>query len=342
MLISICIPTFNREKELEKQLYIFFKQVKNLKYNYNLAVSDNGSNDNSKKILLKYKKKFSKLKNVTFTLNFNKKNLGYNKNLLKSLKICSGNYAVILADDDFPSGKFYKKIHEYLSKKKPKGILFVPMSKKYITKKLNNRTFLMKLIQKLKTYVFSFSYINQRSGSMSGIIIKPDLILLEKQFIGKKNLYPQIHISLNYYLKYGFHPINFNEFLDMTTQVGGIVNQIDDAMDRPEDYGIIERFNIIEMYKKKKLISKVNYFGAFVELCFWFYDIKYKVMYEYKNIAIVNQFNEAILPNIKNRVLFYTVSFLLIILPIKRTDSSFKIRKYILKEILSFYKYKKK
>ena len=65
-------------------------------------------------------------------------------------------------------------------------------------------------------------------------------------------------------------------------------------------------------------------------------------MYEYKNIAIVNQFNEAILPNIKNRVLFYTVSFLLIILPIKRTDSSFKIRKYILKEILSFYKYKKK
>ena len=66
MLISICIPTFNREKELEKQLYIFFKHVKNLKYNYNLAVSDNGSNDNSKKILLKYKKKVFKIKKCYF------------------------------------------------------------------------------------------------------------------------------------------------------------------------------------------------------------------------------------------------------------------------------------
>ena len=65
-------------------------------------------------------------------------------------------------------------------------------------------------------------------------------------------------------------------------------------------------------------------------------------MYDHKNIAIVNQFNDTILANIKNRVLFYTVSFLLIILPIKRSDSSFKIKKYILKEILSFYKYKKK
>lgn len=49
MIFSICIPTFNRKKELEKQLNIFFKQVKNLKYKYSLVVSDNGSNDGTKK-----------------------------------------------------------------------------------------------------------------------------------------------------------------------------------------------------------------------------------------------------------------------------------------------------
>lgn len=340
MIFSICIPTFNRKKELEKQLNIFFKQVKNLKYKYSLVVSDNGSNDGTKKTLLKYKKKFSKLTNVNFQLNANKKNIGFTKNLLKTLKISSGDYTMILADDDFPSRKFYKKIYEYLEKHRPKGILFVPLFKEHLSKNLNNRPLYFKILSRLKKTFLEFSYVNQRSGSMSGIILRTKSIFLEKQFSGNNTLYPQIHISLNYYLKYGFHPIKFNESINMTTQKGGIIHQVKDSMNRPKDYSVLERFKIVDFYKKKKLISKSTYFGALTEIYYWFYDLKFQVKYLYKNIKIFNQFNDAIQPQIKDRFLFYIISFILIILPIKMSKNFYEMKKFILKEILSFYKYK--
>ena len=111
-------------------------------------------------------------------------------------------------------------------------------------------------------------------------------------------------------------------------------------MNRPKDYSVLKRFKIVDFYKKKKLISKSTYFGALTEIYYWFYDLKFQVKYLYKNIKIFNQFNDAIQPQIKDRFLFYIISFILIILPIKMSKNFYEMKKFILKEILSFYKYK--
>ena len=58
MILSICIPTYNRPVHLENclnSIYNAKKKVKNFKFE--VCISDNGSKHNIKKIVSKYKKK---------------------------------------------------------------------------------------------------------------------------------------------------------------------------------------------------------------------------------------------------------------------------------------------
>ena len=108
MIISICIPTYNRDVKLYKQLSIFYDQLKSLNYKYELIVSDNKSSDKTLAVIKKYKRKFSKLKNVSFVVNINKFNKGFTKNLIKTIDLASGQYSLFLSDDDFPKKIFTK------------------------------------------------------------------------------------------------------------------------------------------------------------------------------------------------------------------------------------------
>ena len=132
MIISICIPTYNRDTKLYKQLSIFYDQLKSLNYKFELIVSDNKSTDKTFAVIKKFKRKFSKLKNVSFVVNINKFNKGFTKNFIKSIDLASGQYSLILSDDDFPKNNFYKKLYEYIAIKKPKGLILIPLSKRDI------------------------------------------------------------------------------------------------------------------------------------------------------------------------------------------------------------------
>lgn len=61
--LSILIPTYNREKYLNKALNSFFEQINEFNYKkIELLISDNCSKDKTQIILEKYMKKFPKLK----------------------------------------------------------------------------------------------------------------------------------------------------------------------------------------------------------------------------------------------------------------------------------------
>ena len=112
MILSICIPTYNRAANLPNCLnsILISKRKTNLKFE--ICISDNGSNYNVKKIIKPFKKK------LNIRVNRNKKNLGYALNLLKSVSMAKGEFAWCIGDDDLLVPKALKKINNLILKNK--------------------------------------------------------------------------------------------------------------------------------------------------------------------------------------------------------------------------------
>ena len=112
MILSICIPTYNRAATLPNCLnsILISKRKTNLKFE--ICISDNGSNYNVKKIIKPFKKK------LNIRVNRNKKNLGYAVNLLKSVSMAKGEFAWCIGDDDLLVPKALKKINSLILKNK--------------------------------------------------------------------------------------------------------------------------------------------------------------------------------------------------------------------------------
>ena len=67
MLLSICIPTYNRSEKLDNCLNSILISIQNVKErNFEICISDNCSSDNTEKIVKKYK-------NI-FEINYHKNN----------------------------------------------------------------------------------------------------------------------------------------------------------------------------------------------------------------------------------------------------------------------------
>ncbi len=112
IILSICIPTYNRAATLPNCLnsILISKRKTNLKFE--ICISDNASNYNVKKIIKPFKKK------LNIRLNRNKKNLGYTANLLKSVSMAKGEFAWCIGDDDLLVPKALKKINSLILKNK--------------------------------------------------------------------------------------------------------------------------------------------------------------------------------------------------------------------------------
>ena len=78
MLLSICIPTYNRSEKLDNCLNSILISIQNVKErNFEICISDNCSSDNTEKIVKKYKN--------LFEINYHKNNdnLGFAFNAKK-------------------------------------------------------------------------------------------------------------------------------------------------------------------------------------------------------------------------------------------------------------------
>ena len=91
MLLSICIPTYNRPENLKNCLDSIAKQVCT---DFEVCISDNASKANIGKIIQPFKKKFK----IRFKRN--KKNLGFAMNVLNVSLMARGKFIWFLGDDD--------------------------------------------------------------------------------------------------------------------------------------------------------------------------------------------------------------------------------------------------
>jgi len=94
MRLSICIPTYNRPNQLPNCLESIYIAQRKSNFKVNVCISDNNSNYNINQIVEKYKKK------LDISVNVNKKNIGYQLNLLKAISLSDSEYIWAIGDDD--------------------------------------------------------------------------------------------------------------------------------------------------------------------------------------------------------------------------------------------------
>lgn len=96
VFLSICIPTYNREKYLKQLLDNILQQLAQISDpKVEICISDNASTDNTKELVSEYQSKYSCI--TYFRWN---RNMGADVNYLKVIEISNGEYCWFLGSDD--------------------------------------------------------------------------------------------------------------------------------------------------------------------------------------------------------------------------------------------------
>ncbi len=119
MILSICIPTYNRPEQLPNCLHSIYLAKKNSNLNFEVCVSDNGSNYDVAKVIKIYENK------LNIRLNKNEVNLGYASNLLKVISFAKGEYVWAIGDDDLLVPDSLKKIEKLFADNKEVDFFYI-------------------------------------------------------------------------------------------------------------------------------------------------------------------------------------------------------------------------
>lgn len=104
--ISIIVPVFNREKYVGRCLRSLISQSMG-RENFEIIVVDDGSTDDTNKILNAFKDEIKILKND--------QNIGLPASLNKGIKFSKGKYIVRVDSDDYVNVEFLKILHLFIS-----------------------------------------------------------------------------------------------------------------------------------------------------------------------------------------------------------------------------------
>ena len=148
MKLSICIPTYNRPNNLPDCLNSIYLSGKKSKLKFEVCISDNASNYNVNKIIKKYKKK------ISLKFNKNKKNIGYIRNLIKTISIARGEFIWSIGDDDLLTPNALNEIEKLFEKNKDVDFFLINsyhLNNNFLNKykKPFNTKFLPKKMEKL-------------------------------------------------------------------------------------------------------------------------------------------------------------------------------------------------
>ena len=207
-ILSICIPTFNRDKYLNKLLKsLELIERQNLKY-VQICISNNSSNDNTEYVVNKYAKKFNiKYRNQ-------QKNIGAAANLKYVYLLADGHWVLAIGDDDVITNEINDLFKFIYQKKILNDWIFLPTFSK--NKKIFINNFKNGYIKNYDVYKDCLSNTIYKYGYIGSHLIRNNFV---KKTIKNKSFnirWPHISIFLNYlflngnFFMYDKKIINFN------------------------------------------------------------------------------------------------------------------------------------
>lgn len=175
ILLSICIPTYNRYKYLDRCLKSVLCYEDN---DIEILVQDNNSEDKTESIVMKY------LNDKRLIYEKNLSNIGAVKNVWKLIQKANGKYIFFLTDDDFLLPDSIQKLIEYINLSNPicfktELIMLLENSKESSYYKLQKNS---------KEDLFLFSHI------LTGLCFEKKLFFKKYNGNFDGNLYPSIGI----------------------------------------------------------------------------------------------------------------------------------------------------
>lgn len=96
-VLAICVPTFNRTNELDRQLAWLAEEIRGFEADCEVIISDNCSEDNTQEIVEKWRSHFAA---TSFQSNRNSENIGWMRNFTYLLNASSSQYTWMIGDDD--------------------------------------------------------------------------------------------------------------------------------------------------------------------------------------------------------------------------------------------------
>ena len=111
MLLSICIPNYNRSRYLENclnSIYIASQEIDN--FEFEVCISDNHSEDKIAEIIKKYQSK------IDIKFHQNPKHIGIGLNAIQSVKMAKGEYAWVIGNDDLLTPSALHTLNKLLRK----------------------------------------------------------------------------------------------------------------------------------------------------------------------------------------------------------------------------------
>ncbi|MBN2108338.1 MAG: glycosyltransferase family 2 protein [Deltaproteobacteria bacterium] len=116
-LLTICMPTYNRIRNLEKTLAVILPWCIG-KDQVELAISDNGSSDGTGEYLMQVQKVYPQIR-----LRLNETNRGFSRNVLDCMSMATGEYIHFTADDDLPDADAFDHLVALLATGKPDAVI---------------------------------------------------------------------------------------------------------------------------------------------------------------------------------------------------------------------------
>lgn len=156
MILSFCIPTYNRLKFLRKNIDILLKQIheENLADKVEICISDNHATDGTEDYC---RNLLTNTNGIKVSYNRNEENLGPDRNFLSAMHMASGEYSILWGDDDFLHERGLRRIFELISHGKTNDIQILVSSTNIID--VNGSPMFVKnfLRNDIKEYTVDFS-----------------------------------------------------------------------------------------------------------------------------------------------------------------------------------------
>lgn len=152
--ISVLVPAWNEEKTIRDTIEHIFEIDYPIK---ELIVLNDGSTDDTKRIVSELMKKYSKLRLI------NKENTGKGDSLNKGIKIADGELIVVVDADSYPDKDSFKKLVGFFDEEKVGAVTCV-----FVPKQAN------KFIEKLQVIEYNvISFTRKLLGYVDAIYVTP-------------------------------------------------------------------------------------------------------------------------------------------------------------------------